>query len=77
MNIVVDDKSVLVVGYILLLLDIHFDSMKKVIVVVVVVVAAAAVAVVVDNTYSVFLINYSDDVDDYLNWPMDTHVVLY
>ncbi len=56
-NIVVDDILVLVVDYISLLLDIQFDSMKKVLI----------VDVVADNMNFVFLINYNDDADYYLN----------
>ena len=75
-NIVVDDTSELALDYISLLLDNHFDSMTKV-KVVIVVVAVAVVVAAVDNTCWVFVTNYNDDVDGYLQSVMDNPTDLY
>ena len=78
-NIVVDDTSKLEVDYISLLVDIHCDSMTKVKVVLAVVVAVVVVVAVfvVDSTCWVFVVDYNDDVDDYLHSSMDNPIGLY
>ena len=75
-TMVVDDTSELALDYISLLLDNHFDSMTKV-KVVIVVVAVAVVVAAVDNTCWVFVTNYNDDVDGYLQSVMDNPTDLY